>query len=297
MNQDTSPYYPRRARWYSPIFYFGFATRQRFALEQICLPEKIKITLGGIILSCLIPGLAFYIRGFRLWGRIVLLACAFLFLAFIVWLGYPVGNYAFGLMLSIHASGLVYYCSPMLQNKDFWHRILLTIAVLLGLGLFFYVPMRSIIQNHWALPLLRNGHVVIVGKFASAGSIKRGDWVMYSLPGHIAGHAHEEGGIWVREGYGWGPVLAMPGDRVTFAANAFAVNGVEQPLLPHMPHGGDLIVPENKWFIWPKLGISGHGNASETVISGTMLQLATVSQDQFVGRPFKRWFWRKQILP
>ena len=63
-----------------------------------------------------------------------------------------------------------------------------------------------------------------------------------------------------------------------------------------MPQGGDLIVPEKKWFIWPELGISGHGNAGEAVISATMLQLATVPEDRFVGKPFKRWFWRKQIF-
>ena len=293
----SSPYYPRRARWYGLLFHLGFATRHRFALDRIRLPEKITITLGGIILGFLIPGLAIYSRDFRLWGMIVLLACAFLFLSFFVWLGYPVGNYAFGLMLSIHASGLVFYYSPLLRNEDIWHRILLTIAVLLGLGLLFYAPMRSIIQNHWAMPFRRNGHVVIVGKFTLAGSVKRGDLVMYSLQDSFAGNGHGEGGaIWVREGFGWGPVLAMAGDRITFTTNSFAVNGVEQTLLPHMPQGGELIVPENKWFIWPELGISGHGNTSETVISDTMLRLATVPEDQFVGKPFKRWFWRKQIL-
>jgi hypothetical protein len=88
----------------------------------------------------------------------------------------------------------------------------------------------------------------------------------------------------------------MAGDSVAFLTNSFAVNGVERPLLPHMPTSGNLTVPEKNWFIWPELGISGHGNTSEAVISSTMLQLATVPEDQFTGKPFKRWFWRKQIL-
>ena len=52
---------------------------------------------------------------------------------------------------------------------------------------------------------------------------------------------------------GFGPVLAVPGDRVEFSTKAFSVNGVPQPLLPHMPAGGKLVVPENHWFIWPNL--------------------------------------------
>ncbi len=52
----SSPYYPRRARWYSRVFYLGLATRHRLALDRIRLPKAI--TVGGIVLGFLIPGLA-----------------------------------------------------------------------------------------------------------------------------------------------------------------------------------------------------------------------------------------------
>jgi hypothetical protein len=290
----NSPYYPRRARWYGRIFYFGGAIRHRLALDRIYLPKDI--TVGGLIGSFLVPGLAVYLRGPRLYGKMAMAGCALLFTIFIVWLGYPVGNYAFGMMISIHTTGFVYYCNPYLLDKDFWFRIFFTIAMLILFGLVIYSPLRSVIQNYWMMPLRRNGNVIVVEKFASANAIKRGDWVMYSLQNHSAGNPHEGGAVWVREGFGWGPVLAMAGDSVGFSTNSFAVNGVERPLLPHMPTSGNLTVPEKNWFIWPELGISGHGNTSEAVISGTMLQLATVPEDQFTGKPFKRWFWRKQIL-
>ena len=291
----VSPYYPPRERWYGRFFYWGLANRRRLALDRVHLPKET--TLGGIILGVLIPGMAVYIRGPRLWGKIALSACAILFLLFIVWMGYPFGNLAFGLLIAIHASGFAFYCSPVLREKEFFARIGYTLALVIGFGLLFYAPMRSIIQNHWARPLLRNGHVIVVGKFASARSIKRGEWVMYSLPRLFAGNAHGEGGaVWIREGYGWGQVLAVAGDRVSFGTNSFSVNGAERPRLPHMPQGGDLTVLEKKWFIWPELGISGHGNTSEAIISATMLQLATVPEGQFVGKPFKRWFWREQIF-
>ena len=119
---------------------------------------------------------------------------------------------------------------------------------------------------------------------------------MYSLSEGWAGEAHHGGAVWVRAGFGWGPVLAMAGDRVEFSTNAFTVNGISHPLLPHMPVRRDGSVPENHWFVWPEFGISGHGNVGEGAISAMMLQLAMVSENQFVGKPFKRWFWRRQII-
>jgi hypothetical protein len=64
-----------------------------------------------------------------------------------------------------------------------------------------------------------------------------------------------------------------------------------------MPVSGNTVVPENNWFIWPDLAITGgHGNVPESTISQTMLQMANVPQSQFVGKPFKRWFGRRQVL-
>jgi hypothetical protein len=64
-----------------------------------------------------------------------------------------------------------------------------------------------------------------------------------------------------------------------------------------MPQGGELVVPENHWFVWPELAINVHGNVGEGPISATMLQLAIISESEFIGKPFKRWFWRRQLFP
>jgi hypothetical protein len=64
-----------------------------------------------------------------------------------------------------------------------------------------------------------------------------------------------------------------------------------------MPSDGEWVVPENHWLIWPNLDISGHGNVGEARISSAMMNLASVNEDQFLGKPLARWFWRKQILP
>jgi hypothetical protein len=64
-----------------------------------------------------------------------------------------------------------------------------------------------------------------------------------------------------------------------------------------MPTSGEVAVPEKHWFVWPELDISVHGNVSEASISAMMLQSATVSESEFIGKPFKHWFWRRQITP
>lgn len=295
-NKTASPYYPPRERWHGRFYYWGLATRHRLALDRIHLPQET--TFGGIILGIFVPGLAVFLRGPRLWGKISLSACAVLFLMFILWLGYPLGNYAFGVLIAIHGSGFAYYCGSILREKVFFARVGWTLALVLVFGLGLYAPLRNFIQHRWVLPLSRNGQVFIVEKSAVAGRIERGDWVMYSLTAHFRGNAHQAGGaVRINEGFGLGPVLAMAGDCVSFGTNAFTVNGVARPLLPHMPQNGSLTVPQNNWFIWPDFGISGHGNANEETISATMLQVATVPESQFIGKPFKRWFWRKQILP
>jgi hypothetical protein len=63
-----------------------------------------------------------------------------------------------------------------------------------------------------------------------------------------------------------------------------------------MPKSGDVAVPEKHWFVWPELGISGYGNTPEGNITAMMQQLALVPENDFVGKPFKRWLWRRQIL-
>jgi hypothetical protein len=294
--EEASPYYPPRARWYSRLFSFGGTIRRRLALDRFLLPREMA--MAGLAASFLVPGLAVYIRGPRLWGRAALAGCGLLLLIFIVWFGCPAGNLAFGLLLSIHVSGFVYYCSPLLLETSFRSRLLFTLVTMMVLGLLIYRPMRNVVLQHWLIPLRVRGNVVIVHRLSAPPDIKRGDWVMFSQNSQQTGDAHQGGGaVRVQAGFGWGPVLAGAGDRVEFSTNAFRVNGEARPLLPHMPSSGTLTVPEKHWFIWPDFDISEHGNIGEANISATMLQMATVSQTQFIGKPFKRWLWRRQIIP
>ena len=287
MAKLSSPYYPPRARWYSPLLGFGGAVRRHLALDRVRLPPGPSV--GGVLGSLLVPGLGFWLRGPRWLGRLALAACLFLVLLFFVGIGYPAGNAAFGLLLSIHGTSLIYLFEPWLAGARFRTRIFASMALLVGLGGLVYMPARNWMETRWLAPLRVNDRVVVVMKSGAAPIVKRNDLIAYSLPGDTD-HA-----VYVEAGFGLGPVLAVAGDRVRFTQAAFEVNGAPQPRLAHMPQTGELTVPEKHWFVWPDLAISGHGNAPEATLSTALLQMATISEEQFAGKPFKRWFWRRQF--
>jgi hypothetical protein len=297
--EDFSPYYPRRARWYSRLFYLGGAIRRRLALDRIHVHLPNEVSFFGLVASFLMPGLGFYIRRPRPWGTAALIGSGLLFLFFIAGLGYPAGNFAFGGLIAIHVTGFIYYCSPLFREEELGFRLIFTLLCVIGVGLLFYLPIRNLILQHWLVPLRVNGHVFVVQRQFPVGAIQRGDWIAYKLgsgsSGWESGWAH--GAVHVQSGMGWGPVLAAAGDRVGFSTNGFTVNGILHALRPHMPQSGEVTLREKQWFIWPEVGISGYGNTPEGTISATMLQLAVVSENDFVGKPFQRWLWRRQITP
>ncbi len=213
---------------------------------------------------------------------------ALLALIFVRWLGYPAANVAFGLLLSLHATGLVYLLEPWLAGARFSMRILFSLIVLVTLASLLYLPIRNEIQAHWFTPLRVQGRVVVVRKHVSLGALQRGDLLAYEFGESASPGFNVQGGV------GLGPVLALPGDLIRFSGATFAVNGQVRPSLEHMPAKGELLVPEKHWFIWPELAISGHGAVPADAISATLLQLGTLSEDQLLGRPCQRWFWRRQ---
>ena len=63
--------------------------------------------------------LAFIVRKERLIGQAVLAGYGLLAIIFIVWLGYPVANVAFGLMLSAHVTSITFLLNPWLAEARF----------------------------------------------------------------------------------------------------------------------------------------------------------------------------------
>lgn len=290
MSKATSSYYPPRARWYSPVLYFLSATRRRLALDHIHLPAGIS--LFGLTASVFVPGLGFYFRN-RVWGRLALSGCALLAVIFIIWLGFPIANLAFGLLLSIHVSGITYYCGVWLNGEKLRTRILVAILLTFCLSVFIYFPLRDTFQKHYFAPLRVHNQVVVFQRMDKADAVKYGDTVAYDLSPVSSTEAH----VYAHGGLTLGTVLAMPGDKVEFTSTNFFINGISHARLEHMPDAGNVSVPEKNWFIWPNLAtIGGHGNVGEGVISGIMLQMSIVPQEQFEGKPINRWFGRRQSL-
>ena len=287
INRLVSPYYPPRARWYSRLLQAGHALRRRLWLDRIHLSDAV--TAGNFIGGLLVPGYAFYARGERLIGRAVLLVCVLLAATFFIWLGHPIASVAFGLLLSAHVTSVLFLLGPWLANVRFGFRMAYSLMVVALVGGCLYTPVRNQIQKHFVMPLRIRERVVVVQTGSSSKAVWRGDWIAYALS--------REGGneSYVRGGLSLGPVLAVAGDRVRFTPGGFEVNGVRHPLLPHMPTSGEMIVAEKHWFVWPDFAMRGHGNMMNA--SATMLQLASVPETRFVGKPFKRWFWRRQLLP
>ena len=287
MSRVSSSYYPPRARWYSPFLLLAGGVRRHLALDRIRLPTGVPFFRA--VVSLLVPGLGFYLRGPRPWGIAAMGFAALMALVFIVGLGYPIGNVAFGLLLSTHVSSVIYVFEPWLAGERFRARLLFSAGALLLLGAFVYLPVRDLIQEQWFMPLRVKGRVVIVHRLANPHALRRGAWIAYAVEGS-GGH-----GLYVRDGFGLGPVLALPGDRVRFTKSSLEINSVSQPRLAHMPQVGEWVVPKKHWFVWPEVAISGNANAPADVISATLLQMGTVTEERFVGSPFKRWFGRRQL--
>ena len=288
MGKSVSPYYPPRARWYGGVLEWGYTLRRRLVLDRVRLPSGVPFS--HVVASLLVPGLGFWLRGPRLWGLAAFGASALLWLVFFFWLGSPPANIAFGLLISIHGTGLVYLLEPWLAGARFRFRILCSFALVALLSMLVYLPARQFMQTHWLMPLQVKGRAVVVrvARPAAAGrQIRRGEWVAYSIAGSYGD------GVYVRDGFGLSPLLAAPGDRVRFTPTALEVNGTPQARLPTMPSAGELVLPEKHWLVWPDVAIGGHGYGPD--ISAVLLQMATISEQQFIGKPFKRWFWRRQI--
>jgi len=284
MSRVVSPYYPPRARWYAPLQRVGPGLARFFSLNR--LRRVDGVSPAGLLVSLLIPGLGFYLAGRRAWGKAALVGCGFLLGVCLVALGRMTANIAFGLLLAVHASGVTLVLQPWLVEARFFTRVFCSFGILAALGGLLYVPAGNFVDAHWFTPLQINGKVVVVKKYGGPGQVRRGDWLAYTLK--AAGYT--------QAGLGLGPVLALPGDRIRFTETALEVNGVFRPRLPHMPDSGELVVPEKHWFLWPEFDIYGHGNLGDpATVSQVILRSAVISEQQFAGKPFKRWFWRRQV--
>ena len=273
----ASPYYPPRARWYGGVFYVVYAFRRALHLERVHLPAGISPF--QFLLSLIVPGAGFVVRGRRMWSAAVFGIYVLSALIFLVALGHPLASLGFGLLISAHAIGVFYLTLPWLRNTSPPSKIVTALATLVGVWLVMYLPLITLAERHWFKPLRAGDQVMIVSPRVNPGSLQRGEWVA------IAVGEENRSGLRVNSGVAWGPVVALGGDRIEFGDKTFRVNGgASQALLPRMPTAGEVVVPENHWFVWPNLVISAYGMGVAANGMGAWMRAAMVSPDQFVGR-------------
>jgi hypothetical protein len=284
----TSTYYPPRAGWRANFSRptRAWANKLQSLVRRLPAPSSVALDL----LCILVPGLSFYLAGWRKVGQCILAGWLIAFVVFLTCLGLPIANWAFMFLISAHATSISQRFQPWLAQ----HRLLTQIAIGMMLfavvSLLVYMPARTWFEQHIATPLPMANGVLLLNPRTRPTSIQRGVWLAYRITGSYAG------GVQVRDGLGFGPVLAVPGDRVTFGETAFRVNGTVRARLAHMPRTGELVIPPKQWLVWPEVGVSMYG-VSEDSSAQAMLKIALAPQEDVVGKPFKRWFFRKQTAP
>ncbi len=286
MRQPCSSYYPERAsKW--RLAFRNYRLRRWLHLDRLAEFKSRRWLFGT--LSLFVPSLGFWSRWhWKIAGRISAGTVA-LFWLFLIFLGTSISTIAFGLILAIHVTGVVILIRDYLAQTQLGSRLVLIVLLILGLSLFLYRPAWNLLQTRLFMPLDVNGRSMVVNCMDNFRSMKRGDWVVFSVEGQTGGQ------VVMRAGYGASPVYGVPGDHVRFTRVACVVNGIPRERRPYLPVSGEIVVPREMWFVWPEYIVHYPGRANESAVTDLIMNEALVSRSELVGRPFKRWFLRKQI--
>ncbi len=287
--QEASLYYPPRAHWYTTFWYPWYLLKRKLHLQVIT--DSSNLPLHKLLLGAAIPGLAWLWYGRYIFGLITGMAYGLSMLTLFIWIGYPIAGVALSILMSIHTSSIMYMLRRMFPEMALGKQIVWSLAVFTMVGGLVY-PSYQYLQRRWFIPLRIRERVLVVNRASEPRQVKRGDWVAYRI------HSRQFAQVRVDDGYALGQVLAVAGDKVSFLPDGFLVKGEQRALLKDMPTKGDMVVAERCWFIWPDVDITGgHGIVGADLIKSAMSQLAIVSESDFVGVPYHRWWRRRQTLP
>ena len=287
--QEASQYYPPRERWYGRFWYPWHLVKQKLNLGVVI--DGFELPWYKLLLGMTLPGVSWLWYGRRIFSLVTVASYCLFAVTFLIWIGYPAGTISLAILMSIHTSSILYMNRRLTPGVDLWKRIVWSLVVFGLVSLLVYQPLRRQIERRWFRPLLIGERVLVVKTSVPPGLIKKGDWVAYQINSSWGDQT------WTQAGYGVGEVLAVAGDKISFQANGFSINGVLRPRRDYMPAKGNLVVADGSWFIWPDVTISGHGNVGVDVTENAMTALAMVPKSNFTGVLFHRWWWRHQTLP
>lgn len=303
MPKFASSYYPPRAhdRWV-PASLGRALDRAGVRLRRCSQRFPVRVSPSSVpleqwTLALVLPGYAYALLGRRTlaWGMVLTWVTALLL--YLVFLGNPwLTGWALGALASAHVSGLGFLVlrdreqDPDGRGLSLAERLGIPLGFWVGYLMLLYWPAGQWFQQHLALPVQLNEQTYVFNATSSPRSLTRGEIVAYRLDRGWAGV------VQVQRGYTMGAILGLPGDRIEFGENEVRVNGRVQPRAPEMPRSGELIVEPNTRFIWPVLS-ERVINIDRAQVNHAYLQLASVPEQNLVGRPFRHWFFRRQTIP
>ena len=283
----SSSYYPPRAGRGRHFNHLGYNVRRRLHWEQLGL--KLKTSPSHFALGLVFPGFAFLDAGWKTLGKATVLTWVVAALIFVIWLGYGISTLAFGLMMSVHVSSILYLHNRAFPGMRILRRLVLSLALLFVVGQLVYASALKLCHNYLFMPLRLGEKVYVINRLHDLQGLRRGDFVA------CYAEAAAFGNVRIRDGYILDKVIAGPGDHLEFSQNGYAVNGIQSRSLPFMPASGATILPRQTWMIWPSLETVVNVNADPHTVSAAVLQMAMIHRGQVIGKPFKRWFWRRQV--
>src|SRR5206468_1108059 len=88
----------------------------------------------------------------------------------------PVATVAYGAMISLNVTGLMFLLRDQTAKMTLAHRVVLSLLIL-----FCVTQLDRQLGQRWALPVQRAGKAIVINPAASPGKVQRGDWVAYRI--------------------------------------------------------------------------------------------------------------------
>lgn len=275
---SPSPYYPPRARWPRGWRDLWYRLRRDLHLERLSAITP-RSSWRRVALWLVIPGIWEIARGQPLAGRAVLQVWLLLVAGYWMGMGSAWASFALLATPALHSVCATRVLLDQPGKQLSFARLLrasmtASLVVFVLYGLLALAAARRIV-----LPISTNGTPVLIDPATPRSTLRRGDWIAYTLPNNQLGFER---------------VLALPGETIRFYANAFEVGEIAyQRISTAMPVQGGVTVPPDVLFVWPVGARYAHGGEAGTA---QLLALAEVPLPRITGRAFNRWFWRTQDL-
>lgn len=305
MDSSDSSYYPPRAgrgrmSATSGVRFERLKNRFAHVMRRLPSPPAFGIlSFRDGVLSVLVPGYAYVAMGRWQIGLIMAAVWILAMVLLLVFLANPtLRAWCLGTLASTHTSGLALAIlrtrelDPDLPPPTVVHRIGLPLALWAIAAAVLYWPLDGLLNDTFARVVLVDGRNIIVNPRVEPEDLVRGDTILYRSEGTRRGGGEMQ--VLMRGGLYWGVVIGLPGDRIQFTTNGVVVAGRSRPPEAYMPMTGAVAIPRDTWFAWPRMLQRAAGAASPDVITQAFLDQAQITRAEFVGRPYRRWFFRRQ---